>query len=142
MYLQRPGALAGSIEVALLDGDLNAAQERLDELDEYVASRDMRDQQPLLMYTRARVAAASDDHETALTTLEELAGPAAEAGMRRILLDVHVAMAASLDALERTEDATDARTAARQLVAQIAADMTDEGLRAAFLEGSENRLTG
>jgi len=142
MYLQRPAALAGRIEVALLDGDLDLAQERLDELDEYIASRDMRDQQPLLMYTRARVAAAGADHESALTTLVELAGPLAEAGMRRILLDVHIATAASLDALERTEDATSARTAARELVTQIAADMTDEDLRSAFLEGSDDRLAG
>jgi hypothetical protein len=142
MYLLRPGALAGRIEVALLDGDLDLAQERLQELDEYVASRDMRDQQPLLMYTRARVAAAAADHESALITLADLAGPVAEAGMRRILLDVHIATAASLDALERTEDATSARTAARELVAQIAADMTDEDLRSAFLEGSDDRLAG
>jgi tetratricopeptide (TPR) repeat protein len=140
MYLQRPGALAGRIEVALLDGDLDLAQERLDELDEYVASRDMRDQQPLLMYTRARVAAAGDDHQTALTTLADLAGPVAEAGMRRILLEVHIATAASLDALEKTEEAASARSEAREIVTQIAADMTDDGLRAAFLEGSENRL--
>jgi class 3 adenylate cyclase/tetratricopeptide (TPR) repeat protein len=140
MYLQRPGALAGTIDIALIEGDLETARLRLAELDEYVTARDMKDQVPLVMYTKARVAAGAGEHEDALATLDSLAEAAASFGMRRILLDVHAARAASLDALSRPDEASEARAAVRDVAGGMAGDITDDSIREAFLEGLETRL--
>ena len=140
MYLLRPGALAGVIQVALLDGDLDTARQRLAELEEYITERDMKDQQMLLMYTRAVVAAGGGEHEAALETLDPLAAACEEFGMRRMLLDAHQARATSLEALGRTDEATSARDALNAVAQSIAGDISDAELKAAFLEGVSNRI--
>ena len=140
MYLQRPGALAGTIDIALLDGDIETARSRFAELEDYVTSRDMKDQMPLLMYTRAQVAAGAGEHEEALATLDGLVDAAGSFGMRRILLDVHEVRATSLDALSRPDEASAARVAGREVAQGMAGDITDDSIREAFLEGLETRL--
>jgi len=140
MYLQRPGALAGVIQVALLEGDLDTAHERLAELEEYVTERDMKDQQMLLMYTQAVVAAGGGEHEAALETLDPLVEACEEFGMRRMLLDAHQARTTSLRALDRSDEAASARDAVNAVAQSIAGDITDAELSAAFLEGVSSRL--
>jgi hypothetical protein len=140
MYLQRPGALAGVIQVALLEGDLDTARERLAELEEYITERDLKDQQMLLMYTQAVVAAGGGEHEVALETLDSLVEACEEFGMRRMLLDTHQARATSLEALGRTNETAVARSAVNAVAQSIAGDITDAELSAAFLEGVSNRL--
>jgi hypothetical protein len=140
MYLQRPSALAGVIQTALLDGDLDTARTRLAELEEYVTSRDMKDHQMMLMYTQATVAAGGGKHADAIGILDDLVAAAGEFGMRRILLDVHAARATSFEALDQTSDAAAAKVAARAVAESMASDMSDDGLRAAFLEGTEAKL--
>ncbi len=140
MYLQRPGALAGVIQVALLEGDLDTARERLAELEEYITERDLKDQQMLLMYTQAVVAAGGGEHEVALETLDSLVEACEEFGMRRMLLDTHQARATSLEALGRTNETAVARSAVNAVAQSIAGDITDVELSAAFLEGVSNRL--
>ncbi len=142
MYLQRPGALAGAIQVALIDGDLDMARERLAELEEYITARDMKDQQMLLMYTQAAVAAGGGEHEAALEKLDSLAAACEEFGMRRILLDAHQARATSLDALGRSHETANALDAVNAVAQSIAGDMSDAELRAAFLEGVSSTLSG
>jgi class 3 adenylate cyclase/tetratricopeptide (TPR) repeat protein len=140
MYLQRPSALAGVIKIALLDGDLATAQQRLAELEEYVTSRDMKDHQMMLMYTQAAVAAGGGDHQAALDTLHPMVEAAEEYGMRRILLDIHVARAANYQAMNRPEDASTAKAAARKVADSMAGDISDGTLRSSFEEGIGNRL--
>jgi class 3 adenylate cyclase/tetratricopeptide (TPR) repeat protein len=140
MHLMRPGALIGLIDIALLDGDVEAARSRLEELREYVGSRRMTDQELELQFAAARVAAGGGEHGQALEALEALAATAEEAGMRRILLDVHVARAASHRALGDSDGASAALDAARAVSELIAGDITDTDLRSTFIEGSAARL--
>ena len=60
--------------------------------------------------------------------------------MRRMLLDTHQARATSLEALGRTNETAEARSAVNAVAQSIAGDITDAELRAAFLEGVSNRL--
>jgi tetratricopeptide (TPR) repeat protein len=142
MYLQRPGALAGSIQVALIDGDLTTARERLTELDAYVTERSMEDQMMLLMLTTSAVAAGEGDHESALSTLDDLVEAAEGAGMRRMLIDAHMARIASLEATGRSEEADGARRAVRDVADSIAGDIGEAEMRSEFEAGIAARLGG
>jgi class 3 adenylate cyclase/tetratricopeptide (TPR) repeat protein len=136
MHLMRPTALVGMIEVALAEGRHDDARTLHTELDEYVTSRKMLDQYASIPFMAGRIAAASDDHDTAIEHFDQTLDMFGNAGMRRMSLDVLRAMAASYDALGRTNDAADTRAAADALVDDIGRSMSDPTLRDAFLEGS------
>jgi hypothetical protein len=61
--------------------------------------------------------------------------------MRKVLLDVHRARAQILSAQGKHDEAEAARTAAREVGAAIAADMSTESLRTAFASEAEKRLS-
>ena len=141
MYLARPSAMMGQVEVALAEGRPEDATAIAAELDEYVSTREMRDLYEMARFATARVAAAAGDHATALDKLAECESAVTDAGMRRFALDVVAARAASLEALERHEDAATVRDRGRSLAHDIAKSMQDESLRSAFLASSEALLS-
>lgn len=100
----------------------------------------MRDQFAIVRYTAARIEAAAGYHEIALEHLAECAAMVADAGMRRVGLDVYAAQARSLNALGRTDEAAAVRDRGQESVADISASITDEALRRAFLIGSGTLL--
>ena len=140
MHVMRPLALQGACAVALAEGDAGQARVWLDELDEYVKSRQMMDQMPSLALLAARVEASAGEHETALARLAECEEMVAPSGMRRLHLELLAERARSLDALGQGEQATEARAAARQVMDDIASAFDDQELRSAFLAGAREML--
>ncbi|MDX1690733.1 MAG: adenylate/guanylate cyclase domain-containing protein [Acidimicrobiia bacterium] len=136
MWLMRPGALVGMIEVALAEGRLEDARETHQELEEYVTTREMRDQYATIPFMAGRIAAADGDHRTALARFAETEAMFEHAGMRRMHLDVLRAKAASLDALGEADEAATVRAEIDDLVREIGEGMEDPELRDAFLDGA------
>lgn len=137
MYLFRPSALIGKIDVALAEGSPSDAAGLLGELDEYVSERGMREYEVLVEFAAGRVAAGAGDHESALSKLARCEELARGEGRTRMLLDIHAAQGRSFDQLGRSDEALAARDRRREVSAEIAAGMSDDELRTAFLEGAE-----
>ncbi|HSG78135.1 MAG TPA: hypothetical protein VLD62_01030, partial [Acidimicrobiia bacterium] len=133
MHLMRPSALVGAIEIALAEGRFDDARGLHAELAEYVTTRQMLDQYASIPFMAGRIAAESGNHDEALDRFVETLEMFTQAGMRRMALDVHRAMAASYRAAGREEDALGAEAAAAALVGEIGASIADPDLQGAFL---------
>jgi ATP/maltotriose-dependent transcriptional regulator MalT len=141
MFLMRPSALMGEIEVAIVEDRITDAREVFAELEDYVTSRHMRDHYISLPYVAARIEAAAGNHDGALKSLDECEEMAADGEMRRTLLDIHAAQARSFGALGRTEEAAAAREKANSVAGAIAAGMNDAELREAFVANTAGLLS-
>ncbi|HEY5650587.1 MAG TPA: tetratricopeptide repeat protein [Acidimicrobiia bacterium] len=132
MYISRPEALQGLVEVALARGQFEEAQARLDELRDYVRGRDMTNALPILLMTEARVATASGDHEGAVAFLDECLDHLAGAGFIRTELDTHAAKVRAWKALGAEAKARSARSDFEAVAREILTRIGDDDLRAAF----------
>ena len=140
MHVMRPLALQGRCGVALAEGRVDEARRWFDQLEEYVRSREMRDQYAPLALTGARVEALDGNHEQALVRLDECEQITKAAGMKRLQLEVCAHRARSLDALGRVDDASEARRAGEEAMDEISAGFRDDELRRAFLAGARDLL--
>ena len=132
MYISRPEALRGLVDLAVGRGELDSALRRLDELRDYVRGRGMTNALPALLMTEAKVAGATGDHASAIEFLDECLGELTGKGFKRTELDVHAA---------RIREASGARghrigrrgprhfeTVGREILSRIG----DDDMRAAF----------
>jgi class 3 adenylate cyclase/tetratricopeptide (TPR) repeat protein len=142
MYLMRPQALLAASRLALAQGRPDDARAHVDELETYVAERQMQDQAITAGLARAVVEAETGNHAEAVEHLERCADIAASTDLARVLLDVRALQARSLDALGRDEEAATVRSDAEGIVDRIASSFHDPDLRAAFLSGSRKLLAG
>jgi tetratricopeptide (TPR) repeat protein len=140
MYLMRPVALLGKAELALTEGRIGDARALHAEAEAYVEERSMYDRRPEVSYVAGVIEAAAGEHEVALDRFDECDRLLTDAGMRRRLIEVQAARARSLDVLGRTDEAAAARKAGTAIAAEIQTSIRDDGLRAAFLQGSEEML--
>lgn len=90
MWLHRPTALAGLVELALEDGDIGAAETAFSELKEYVTSRKMLDHYIDVELLGARLAARQGDFDKALRAANRTREIARSQGLLRILIDVYL----------------------------------------------------
>jgi len=135
MYLMRPSALIGEADVALSEGRVGVARQRFAEAEEYVKTRQMKDHYLAIPYLAARIEAADGNHADALEHLAACEEMAVSMGMRRTLLDIRAARAASLLALGRSDEATEAFARMTSVATEIASSIEDSDLRESFLAG-------
>jgi ATP/maltotriose-dependent transcriptional regulator MalT len=132
MYISRPEALQGLIDVAVVRGDLEEARNRLDELREYVRGRDMTNALPALLMSEAKVAGAIGEHARAVEVLGECLGELAGTGFKRTELHVHAARVRELRALGDAEAASAARADFETVGREILSRVGNDDMRAAF----------
>jgi hypothetical protein len=140
MHLMRPLALEGLVAVALVGERVEEARAHLDECERYVHERQMLDHLPQLALLGGRVAAAEGRHLTAMDRFDEAITIASESGMRRVELEARAGRALSLDGLDRADDASSERVAARRLMEEIASGFRDDELRGGFVAGASALL--
>lgn len=132
MWLIRPTALAGLADVAIIRGDLQAATASFEEMNEYVNERKMADRYLDVEMLGARLSAARGDNEAALSSLLVSESTAKEAGLKRILFDIHV-LQQDIHRKQGNGGAADAATAhAREVGAEILSGIRDQELKSAF----------
>jgi tetratricopeptide (TPR) repeat protein len=140
MHLMRPQALRGMSLVALAEGRIDDARRSHTEMTEYVGERQMQDHYVFISLTGAAIEAAAGNHEAALGLLVEAETLAVEADMKRLVLDIRGAQAASLTALGQTDEATSTRRAGANVMEEIAEGIRDDEIRRAFLSGATELL--
>ncbi len=132
MWLIRPSALAGLAEVAISRGDLQSAKASFEEMKEYVSERKMADRYLEVEMLGARLSAAQGDDEAALSSLLLSESMAREAGLKRILFDIHV-LRQDVHREEGNGDAAEAAAAdAREVGGVILSGIRDQELKSAF----------
>ncbi len=132
IYMSRPEALQGLVEVALARGELDSARERLDELREYVRGRGMTNALPGLLMTEAKVAGAMGDHSRAVELLDECLDELGGKGFKRTELDVHAARIRQLRALGEMESVSAARADFETVGREIVSRVGNDDMRSAF----------
>lgn len=132
MHIERPRHLAGYALLQLRNGNSTAARRLAEEAMEYVLERKMQNLYPLVYLTRGQVLAQDGEHEAAVDDFARALKPAEQMGMRPIIWQIEQAMAVSLLALGREDEAASHRTAAEQMTELIAAGITDPELRTAY----------
>ena len=132
MYISRPEALQGLVDVAVVRGDLDAARVRLEELRDYVRGRGMTNALPTLLMTEAKVAGAAGDHARAVEFLDECLDELADKGFKRTELDLHAARIRELRALDDAESASAARSDFERIGREILSRIGNDDLRSAF----------
>ncbi|NND85271.1 MAG: hypothetical protein HKN46_09010, partial [Acidimicrobiia bacterium] len=140
MWLLRPAALSGLVEVAITNGDAEAAAEHFAAFKDYVTSRKMLDFYIDVELLGARLAALQGDSDKALTDLARTEAITSRQGLRRLLLDVHFLQ---LDIHTNRGDeagAVAARQAATAVGEEILGETRNEDLRAAFRSELTSRL--
>jgi class 3 adenylate cyclase/tetratricopeptide (TPR) repeat protein len=140
IHLMRPQALRGMAMVALAEGRIDDARKHHAELAEYVEERRMQDQSVFIPLTGAAIEATAGNHERALELLAEAGTMAGNHEMKRLVLDVRGAEATSLEALQRTEEADEARREGGLITEEIADSIRDDEIRRQFLRGAAELL--
>ncbi len=133
MHLERPRHLTGSAMLALQNGDTTTALSLAEEAIAYVSERRMRNLYTLVYQTRGHVLAATGNHEAAVDDFARAIQTAEQLGMRPLLWQTQKALANSLRALGREEEADAQHVAAQQTFNDIAMDIGDDELRNIFL---------
>lgn len=132
MRLEMPRYLAGAALLASNQGHLDAALHRAEEACVYAEDHSMRHMVPLVRLVMGRILAARGAHGAALEQLARSAALAADLRLRPVVWQAHAAAAQSLAAMGRHAAADVQRQAARAVVDDIAATITDGTLRAAY----------
>lgn len=133
MNVERPRLLLGMAGVLLARGDAGGALHRVNLARDYAVEREMRHFLPAIALTEGRALHALGDREAALAVLRECEKLAAEMGMRPVLWQALRERAAVLEELGGNSDGESARSKAEEIMAVIAADLSDPDLRSAFL---------
>ncbi len=132
MWLLRPSALAGIVEVALARDDVAGAAAAFEELRSYITSRKMVDRYIEVELLGARVAAAQGDTPRALSSLARTQAITEREGLDRLLFDV---LALRGDVQRAAGDLAAARRSqeeARSIGHRIASAVRSDDLRSAF----------
>lgn len=132
MYISRPAAQQGLVDVAVSRGDLDSARDRLDELREYVRGHNMTSALPSLLMTEAKVSGALGDHARAIELLDECLDELAGKGFVRLELDAHAARIRQLRAAGDAEQVRSAHADFDRVAEEILSRVGDEDMRSAF----------
>lgn len=140
MWLLRPTALAGLVELSLERDDLDAALDAFVELKEYVTSRKMLDHYIDVELLGARIAARQGLYDKALADSERTKKIASSQNLLRILIDVHLLQIGIHRDRGDLEAAAIAAQDARRVATDIEAGIRSEELRTAFASEMATRL--
>ncbi len=132
MWLMRPSALAGLVEVAIIKGDTDSATASFEELKEYVTERKMADRYIDVELLGARLAAARGDYDHASRSLALSESMSRKAGLKRVLFDVHVLQREVLTKQGNAEAADRAEVLAREVGGEILTGIRDQEVHNAF----------
>ncbi|MBC8281366.1 MAG: hypothetical protein H8E48_11305, partial [Chloroflexi bacterium] len=136
MYLARPTLLVGSAFLALGKGDMEDADQLVQEATTFAEERSMKHFYPLLNIAAANVALAKGDSDKALESFNLAEALALEMGMRGFAWQASAGAAGVLAASGRTEESAAKKDKAVAMVNEIAGLFQDQSLRAMFLEDS------
>jgi tetratricopeptide (TPR) repeat protein len=140
MWLLRPSALAGLVELSLERDDLETALDVFVELKEYVTTRKMLDHYIDVELLGARLAARQGHYEKALRDSERTKTIALSQNLLRILIDVYLLQIGIHGDRGDIEAASIATEEARRVAADIGAGIRSEELREAFVSEMASRL--
>ncbi|MEZ4768869.1 MAG: adenylate/guanylate cyclase domain-containing protein [Caldilineales bacterium] len=132
MMIERPRYLAGAALLASRQGRQAEALQLAEEACVYAEERGMRNLYPLMRLASGRAQAARGHHQAALAQFTISAQRAQDLSMRPILWQAQAGSAASLNALNRPDDAAVHRSAALSTIDEITALFADQTLAAEF----------
>ncbi len=132
MWLMRPSALVGLTELALRDERMDEADALFKELKDYVNERKMADFYIAVELLGARLAARRGGFDAALRSLTRTEAITRNAGLLRLLFDVHILQSEVHGQRGDTDAWAVARAAAGAVGRTIADGIRDEEVRRAF----------
>lgn len=136
MYLARPLLLVGSAFLKLGGGDIESADQLIQDAKTFAEERSMKHFYPLLSLAGANLSLARDDSSGALTSFEKAESLALDMGMRGFAWQASAGAAGVLAASGRSDEAAAKKAKAVAMVNEIAGLFKDESLRAMYLEGT------
>ena len=136
MYLARPLLLVGSTFLALGKGDIESADQLIQEAKSFAEERSMKHFYPLLSLADAHVSLAREDSAKALESFERAESLALEMGMRGFAWQASAGAAGVLTASGQSEAGAAKKAKAVAMVNEIAGLFQDETLRAMYLENT------
>lgn len=134
--IERPRLLVGSALLALTRGRPDEAERLMREAREFTEQREMRCMMPLLDLADGQVAAAHGNVDGSLALLARSEEAACRMEMRPLVLRAQMTTADLLAAVGRDEEAERKRSEAGRTIQDIAAQLQNEDIRAAFLAGT------
>ena len=138
--INRPRFLLGSARVAMKHDQLEEALDHVGQARDFALERQMQYFYPEIYLTAGQARAARGEDEQALEQLEQAERYAAQMGMRPALWHAQAEAAQVLERLGWLDEARAKREAARAVVDEIAALLTDETRRTALLEQASRNL--
>jgi tetratricopeptide (TPR) repeat protein len=140
MYFVRPSLLVGQAMLALARNQLSEAIERIAEARSFVEERGMQNNYSLIAMADGQVSAAAGNRDYALKQFALAESLAREMGMRPYVWQALAGAAKELSAAGRAAEAEEKRRQALDVIDEIAADMADGELRAAFLRSARRKV--
>ncbi|MEE8466015.1 MAG: adenylate/guanylate cyclase domain-containing protein [Dehalococcoidia bacterium] len=134
MYLARPMLLIGSAFLALGRGEIETADQLLEEARSFAEERAMKHFYPLISLADANISLARNDSEKALESFERAETLALEMGMRGFAWQASAGAAGVLTASGRSEAGAAKKAKAVAMVEEIAGLFQDQSLKAMYLE--------
>ncbi|MCI0844688.1 MAG: AAA family ATPase [Chloroflexi bacterium] len=136
MYLARPLLLVGSAFLALGKGEIESADDLIQEAKDFAEERKMKHFYPLLALVGANLSLARGDSSEALEFFERAESLALEMGMRGFAWQASAGAAGVLSESGRSEEASAKKAKSVAMVHEIAGLFQDESLKAMYLEGT------
>jgi class 3 adenylate cyclase len=131
--VMRPRNLLGLAEIALRRGDFETAQNYIQEAHTLADETKMMPYLAIIALAQGRLNAAEGKHDDALKSFADAQARAASLKMRPTVLQACLDAASSYDALGDPVHANEKRAAAQAMIEEIAALITDDKTRQAYL---------
>ena len=139
-YLARPLLLAGAAFLALGAGEVESADQLLQEANTFVEERAMKHFYPLLAFAGANVSLARNDSAKALELFNRAESLAIDMGMRGFAWQASAGAAGVLAASGQSEAAAAKKEDAIAMVKEIAGSFQDQSLGSMYLEDTMAKI--
>ena len=140
MHLSRPQLLMGSAFVNMMQGDLDAAQDLLDEAQTYIDERKMNHVAPFIHLAIGKLYMARGEVNPAIERFSLAETTAQALGYRPTVWQAQASTAEALQNSGKNEQADQKRTQALEMVNQIESFFEDQELRDVFIANAMNAI--
>lgn len=132
MHLSRPQLLMGSALASMIEGDIEAAQQQLEEAKSYIDERRMKHAEPLVSLSMGKLYMAKGEIQAAIVQFSKAEDSAQDLGYRPTVWQAQASLAQALQMTDLSDEAGKKRSQALEVVNEIESFFDDEELRRIF----------
>ncbi|MBC8506445.1 MAG: AAA family ATPase [Anaerolineales bacterium] len=140
MHLSRPQLLIGSASINMMEGDIDSAQELLEEAQTYIDERKMKHVAPFIHLAMGKVMHAKGEIEVAIEQFTQAEETAQALGYRPTIWQAQASAADALQMSGQNDNASEKRTHAIEMVNEIESFFEDQELRDVFITNAMNAV--